>query len=73
MYHPNLLNFHLQIAYMFIRTDDILEIAQAFHPIIAMLCRVLQLLVLSIHRNDIKNLLAKLQQFVNLSNITFPF
>lgn len=58
---------------MFLRAVDILEVAQAFHPMIAMLCRVLQLLVLAVHRKDIKKLLAKLEQFVNFSIITILF
>lgn len=58
---------------MFIRTRDILEMAQVFYPVIIILGCALQLLVLVIRRKDINRLLADVQRFVNLRNILAYF
>lgn len=58
-----------QVAYMFLRAADILEIAEAFYPVILELGGSVQLLVLAIYRKDINRLLNDLQKFVKISNI----
>lgn len=67
----SLQNSELQVAYMFLRAADIIEMAQTFYPVIAPLGRVVQILVLAVFRKDISSLLAEMQKFVNLSNIKF--
>lgn len=58
----------LQIAYMFLRAADVMEMAKTFYPVIAVLGRTLQLLVFAFYRKSISRLLGDVQKFVNQSN-----
>lgn len=53
---------------MFLRTDDVIEMAKTFYTVIAVLGRGLQLLALAFYRKSIGRLLVDIQKFVNRSN-----
>lgn len=55
---------------MILRANDATEIAQAAYMVTIRMGCVLQLVVLTTHRTDINRLLADMQQFVNLSNMS---
>lgn len=50
----------LQVAFMFLRTADVIEIAQTFYTVITVLGRTLQLLVFTVFRMDINILLVSM-------------
>lgn len=52
---------------MFLRADDVIDMAQSFYPVMSGLGRTPQLLTLALFRQDISRLLADMQKFVNLS------
>lgn len=67
-YYLSLQNENLQIAYLTFRTSEVIETAQVLFPVMALLGRTLQLVVLAVFRQDISRLLANMQNFVNISN-----
>lgn len=60
-----------QISYL--RTANGKELTQALYAVMAVSGRILQLLKLAVFRKDIRRLLADIQQFVNISNISIVY
>lgn len=55
---------------MFLRTADLLEMAQSLYPVSSILGNALQLLALAVHKKELNQLLNAMQKFGNKSNIS---
>lgn len=58
---------------MFVRTANVIEMAQVFYPIISLLGHSLKLVIIAGFRKNVKKLLAEMQEIVNLSKIAIVY